>query len=170
VNGWIEVRGICSANELIISFSFLHQLISTMADKPDSTPSESTLRNRKTTVEDAGDDSDTSPVATTTATSVSSPAPASSASKKKDTPSKQKDAEDDKKKKALAARARRPPQAKPNRLRSFVVSLLVATAGVLLKSGYDKFWLPSREIAINQTVGVQGNCYKTACRWQDGCR
>ncbi|KAG0229802.1 hypothetical protein BGX31_006105 [Mortierella sp. GBA43] len=126
-----------------------------MADKPDSTSSESTLRNRKTTVEDAGDDSDTSPVATTTATSVSS-------SKKKDTPSKQKDAEDDKKKKALAARARKPPQAKPNRLRSFVVSLLVATAGVLLKSGYDKFWLPSREIAIDQTVGVQGNCYKTA--------
>ncbi|KAI1316518.1 hypothetical protein EDD11_009857 [Mortierella claussenii] len=134
-----------------------------MADKEDSstlTPAPSTLRNRRTTVEDASDDSDTSPVASTTSTSIS---PASTSSKKSAATTK-KDTEDDKKKKKAAAavlQARQQAQ-RPSQLRNIFLSLLIASLGVLLKSVYEKFIFPSREISISQTVGLQGNCYKTA--------
>ncbi|KAF9116515.1 Serum paraoxonase/arylesterase 2 [Mortierella sp. AM989] len=127
-----------------------------MVDKEDTpAPPETTLRNRKTTVEDA-EDSDTSPVASTTATSI--------ASSSKKGASQNNSEDSDKKKKAAATQLRRRQQQvqKPSRMRSIMVSLFVATLGVLLKSGYDKFLYPGREIAINQTVGLQGNCYKTA--------
>ncbi|KAF9356542.1 Serum paraoxonase/arylesterase 2 [Mortierella sp. AD094] len=134
-----------------------------MTDKEDTpASSETTLRNRKTTVEDA-DDSDTSPVASTTATSIASSAAGTS---KKGASSAQNDSEDsDKKKKAAATQIRRrqhqqQPQ-KMSRAKSILFSLLIATIGVLLKSAYDKF-SPGREITIVQTEELQGNCYKTA--------
>lgn len=164
------VLGSLTTCTLILTHLFfsLRQLILAMADKVDSSaPPERTLRNRRTTVEDADDeDSDTSPVATTTATSISSSASVStSASTKRGGPSSDlKDSKDDKKKTPAAYTRPRQPQAKSNQLRSLMISLLVASLGVLFKSGYEKFLFPSREIAINQTVGIQGNCHKTACR------
>ncbi|KAF9374667.1 Serum paraoxonase/arylesterase 1 [Mortierella sp. AD011] len=135
-----------------------------MADKADTqTTSEATLRNRKTTVEDA-DDSDTSPVASTTATSITSSAASTS---KKGASSAQNDSEDsDKKKKAAANQIRRRQQQqqqsqKVSRMRSILFSLLIATLGVLLKSAYDKL-APGRAITITQTEQLQGNCYRTA--------
>ncbi|KAG0289994.1 Serum paraoxonase/arylesterase 2 [Dissophora globulifera] len=121
----------------------------------DETPQAAALRNRKTTVEDVEDDSDASPSATTTATSIS----ASSTAGKKG-----KETEDDKKRKAaIAARTLQQQQPKKSsQLKNLLLSLLVATLGMLIKSGYDKFLYPSRDITIQQTVGLQGNCYKTA--------
>ena len=122
----------------------------TMTDRAESSAlPEKTLRNRKTTVEDADDDSvDTS-------------------SSKQDSPSSASQASKDDKKKALAA-STRPRQLqqvqKTSQLRSLIISFVIASLGVLFKSAYDKFFFPSREIAIDQTVGVQGNCHKTACR------
>ncbi|KAG0278601.1 Serum paraoxonase/arylesterase 2 [Linnemannia exigua] len=128
-----------------------------MAESSDATPPTTTLRNRRTTVEDAEDDSDTSPVATTTATSVSS----SKSTTKKDA---KKDAED--KKKPTAAQVHRrvaQQQTKKNsQIKNLLISLLVATMGILLKSLFQKFIFAGREIAIEQTVGLQGNCFKTA--------
>ncbi|KAF8939265.1 hypothetical protein BGZ58_010268 [Dissophora ornata] len=136
-----------------------------MADKEDAPSTQaSTLRNRKTTVEDA-DDEDTTPVATTTATSISSQDASASTPAKKGTSSARKDSEDDKKKKAAAAQIRRRPQhqaPKSNQIRNLLLSLLIASLGVLLKSVYERFLFPGREITIEQTVGLQGNCYKTA--------
>ncbi|KAF9199815.1 Serum paraoxonase/arylesterase 2 [Haplosporangium sp. Z 27] len=135
-----------------------------MADKEDITaPSaEATLRNRKTTVEDA-DDSDTSPVATTTATSVSSSSTAT-ASKKGGSSSKDDSEDVDKKKKAAATQRRRVVQQpqRMSRTRSILISLFVATLGVLAKAVFEKFLLPSRDITITQTVEPLGNCYRTA--------
>lgn len=128
-----------------------------MSDSKDTEPS-STLRNRRTTVEDA-EDSDSAPVGATTATSIASGASSSNADKRGTAKS---DAEDRKK---LAASLARRNQRKPSQLRNFIFSLLIASLGVLLKSAIEKFLLPSREIAIDQTVGLQGNCYKTACKW-----
>lgn len=120
-----------------------------------------TLRNRRTTVEDAESDSD---IATTTATSVSSTklsSPSSSASKN--------DTEDDKKKKTAATQIHKriaQQQGKKNsQIKNLVISLIVASIGVLLKSAFEKFILTGREIAIEQTVGLQGNCFKTACKF-----
>ncbi|KAG0350031.1 hypothetical protein BGZ54_004077, partial [Gamsiella multidivaricata] len=132
------------------------------APAPATVPATGALRNRRTTVEDADDDSDVSPVATTTATSISSSV---STSAKKGAPPASKDTEDDKNKKAAAAQARprqRPQAQQSNQLRNFILSLLIASLGVLLKSVYDKFIFPSREIAIEQTIGLQGNCYQIA--------
>ncbi|KAF9540199.1 Serum paraoxonase/arylesterase 2 [Mortierella hygrophila] len=118
-----------------------------------------TLRNRRTTVEDAESDSD---IATTTATSVSSTTkPSSAAASKKDTE------EEDKKKKLTAAQvhkrvAQQQGTKKSSQLRNLVISLIVACIGVLLKSAFEKFVFTGREIAIEQTVGLQGNCFKTA--------
>ncbi|KAF9996775.1 Serum paraoxonase/arylesterase 1 [Entomortierella chlamydospora] len=138
-----------------------------MADKADTqASSEATLRNRKTTVEDA-DDSDTSPVASTTATSI---APSAASISKKGASSTQNDSEDsDKKKKAAANQIRRRQQQqqqpqKASRVRSILFSLLIATLGVLLKSAYDKL-APGRAITITQTEQLQGNCYRTACKF-----
>ncbi|KAF9947433.1 hypothetical protein BGZ72_010549 [Mortierella alpina] len=115
----------------------------------------STLRNRRTTVEDA-EDSDSAPVGATTATSIASGASSSTAGSRG---TAKKDAED--RKKPVAPQTRR-GQRKPSQLRNLVFSLLIASFGVLLKSAIEKFVLPSREIAIDQTVGLQGNCYRTA--------
>jgi len=125
----------------------------------DQTPG-STLRNRKTTVEDAEDDSDLSPIATTTATSISSSVSASS--------SKSKDAKDDSNEKSKLPRPVKrgvSPPKKKNQMKSFFVSLLIASAGVMIKSAYDKFLFKNRDITIDQTVGLQGNCYKSACKF-----
>ncbi|GJJ79008.1 arylesterase / paraoxonase [Entomortierella parvispora] len=118
--------------------------------------SASTLRNRKTTVEDIEDDSDSSPVATTTATSISSSVVAST--------SKSKVAKDDSNEKPKLTRParRNAPPPKKNRLKNFFVSLLVASTGVVIKSAYDKFVFKNRDISIDQTIGLQGNCYKSA--------
>ncbi|KAK3827712.1 MAG: hypothetical protein J3Q66DRAFT_320944 [Benniella sp.] len=119
-----------------------------MTDRAESSAlPERTLKNRKTTVEDADDDS-----VDTSSSKGDSPASASQASK-------------DDKKKALAAstRPRQPQQVqKTSQLRGLIISFVIASLGVLFKSAYDKFFFPSREIAIDQTVGVQGNCHKTA--------
>lgn len=120
-----------------------------------------TLRNRRTTVEDAESDSD---VATTTATSVTSTTkPSSSSASKKDIE------EEDKKKKHTAAQvhkriAQQQGTKKNSQLRNLVISLIVASIGVLVKSAFEKFVFTGREIAIEQTVGLQGNCFKTACK------
>ena len=127
-----------------------------MADSKDAEPS-NTLRNRRTTVEDA-EDSDSAPVGATTATSITSGASSSTAGNRG---TAKRDAED--RKKQDASQARR-GQRQPSQLRNFIYSLLIASIGVLLKSAIEKFVLPSREIAIDQTVGLQGNCYKTACK------
>ncbi|KAG0209653.1 hypothetical protein BGX28_010169 [Mortierella sp. GBA30] len=127
-----------------------------MSDSKDTKPT-NTLRSRKTTVEDA-DDSDSTPVGVTTATSLASTSKTSGnkSTSKKDT--------EDKKKPSVPQTRQRPssqPQ-RPSQLRNFIFSLLIAFIGVLLKSAYEKFLFPSREIAIEQTVGLQGNCYRTA--------
>lgn len=120
-----------------------------------------TLRNRRTTVEDAESDSD---VATTTATSVSSTTkPSSSSASKKDIE------EEDKKKTLTAAQVRKritqqQGTKKNSQLRNLMISLIVASIGVLLKSAFEKFVFTGREIAIEQTVGLQGNCFRTACK------
>lgn len=122
-----------------------------------------TLRNRRTTVEDAESDSD---VATTTATSVSStikPSSSAAAASKKDTE------EEDKKKKLTATQvhkriAQQQGTKKNSQLKNLVISLFIASLGVLLKSAFEKFIFTGREIAIEQTVGLQGNCFKTACK------
>lgn len=128
-----------------------------MTDKAETSAlPEKTLRNRRTTVEDADDDG----------VEASSITP----SKRDDPSSSPKTAEDDKKKTAAAAstRRRQPQQVqKSSQMKSLFISFLIASLGVLVKSGYDKFWFPSREIAIDQTVGVQGNCHKTACRYRE---
>ncbi|KAF9436519.1 hypothetical protein BGZ76_003703 [Entomortierella beljakovae] len=127
-----------------------------MPDIEERTESKSALRNRKTTVEDAEEDSD-SPVASTSATSISG--------SKKSTSASQKDLEDAEKKKrtlALNQRIRQQQNSKKSRFQSILFSLFVATLGVLLKSAYDKLLSQTRTITITQTAGIQGNCYKTA--------
>ncbi|KAK3847768.1 MAG: hypothetical protein J3R72DRAFT_430764 [Linnemannia gamsii] len=123
-----------------------------MAESSDAAPPTTTLRNRRTTVEDAEDDSDTSPVATTTATSISS--------RKATT---KKDAEDKKRTAAqVHKRVFQQKTKKNSQIKNLLISLLIATIGILLKSAFQKFIFSGREIAIEQTVGLQGNCFKTA--------
>ncbi|KAF9090807.1 Serum paraoxonase/arylesterase 2 [Mortierella sp. AD031] len=133
-----------------------------MAESTDAAPPTTTLRNRRTTVEDADSDSDTSPVATTTATSVSS-TKASSITSKNSKPEK-KDPEDKKKPSATQVRkgAAHQQSKKNSQIKTLLISFVVASVGVLLKSALEKFVLTGREIAIEQTVGLQGNCFKTA--------
>ncbi|KAF9930488.1 Serum paraoxonase/arylesterase 2 [Linnemannia zychae] len=133
-----------------------------MADSSDTTSPATTLRNRRTAAEDTKDDLDTSPVATTTATSVSTSKPTDT--RKGDT--EERDLNDKKKQKPNTAQLHRriaQHQTKKNsQLKNFFLSLLVATLGVIIKSAYEKFVLIGRDIAIEQTVGLQGNCYRTA--------
>ncbi|KAF9903633.1 Serum paraoxonase/arylesterase 2 [Linnemannia zychae] len=122
-----------------------------MAESSDAASPKTTLRNRRTTVEDAEDDSDTSPVATTTATSVRN----------------NKDPEDKRKPSATASQVHRrvvkQQQTKKNsQIKNLLISLAVASFGLLLKSVFQKFIFAGRDIAIEQTVGLQGNCFKTA--------
>ncbi|KAG0343279.1 Serum paraoxonase/arylesterase 2 [Podila humilis] len=123
----------------------------------------STLRNRRTTVEDVSDDSDT---ATTTAT-----ASASSTSQPQETKKKTTEAKTIKntpssstslshKDDHVAASAASVQPQRPSQLRSILVSLSIATMGVLALSAYKKFLMPSRDIAIDQGVGLQGNCFQ----------
>ncbi|ORZ09777.1 hypothetical protein BCR41DRAFT_358460 [Lobosporangium transversale] len=128
-----------------------------MSDKEDTSTTasvRSTLRNRRTTVKDASDESDTTPVVASTSTSIST-------AMKKGAAISPKDTEDNKKKKAAVIRARQQAK-KSSQLRSIMMSLLIASVGVLLKSVYERFFIPSRDISISQTAGIQGNCYKTA--------
>ncbi|KAF8935381.1 Serum paraoxonase/arylesterase 2 [Haplosporangium gracile] len=118
------------------------------------------LRNRRTTVEDAESDSD---VATTTATSVSSTTKPFSSS----TTSKRITEEEDKKKELTATQVHKriihqQGTKKNSQIRNLMLSLIVASIGVLLKSAFEKFIFTGREIAIEQTIGLQGNCFKTA--------
>ncbi|KAG0374535.1 Serum paraoxonase/arylesterase 2 [Mortierella sp. AD032] len=123
-----------------------------MAESSDAAPPTTTLRNRRTTVEDAEDDSDTSPVATTTATSISS----SKATTKKDAEYKKRTAAQ------VHKRVVQQKTKKNSQIKNLLISLLIATIGILLKSAFQKFIFTGREIAIEQTVGLQGNCFKTA--------
>ncbi|KAG0052854.1 Serum paraoxonase/arylesterase 2 [Gryganskiella cystojenkinii] len=129
-------------------------------DKKQEDKPSTTLRNRKVTVEDAENDSDSSPAATTTGTSISSSSTAKGKEVKKD--AVKDDDSKEKAKRAVATKIRTAAPKKKNQLRSFFISLLIASTGVLFKSAFDKFVFKNREIAIEQTVGLQGNCYKSA--------
>lgn len=117
-----------------------------------------TLRNRRTTVEDATDDSDT---ATTTATAVSS----SKAKTKetKETKASTKTTKDKNGSSSTANTSQVEPQ-KTSQLRNLLLSLVIASFGVLLMSAYNKFVMPTREITIEQSIGLQGNCFQTASK------
>ncbi|KAF9415306.1 Serum paraoxonase/arylesterase 2 [Podila epigama] len=113
----------------------------------DPTP-KSTLRNRRTTVEDASDDSDT---ATTTATLTTT----NSSKTKKPTPQTSQ----------ATSTTRVNPQVEPkqtSQLRKLMFSLMIATLGVLLLSAYDKFLIPGRKIDLEQGTGIRGNCIQIA--------
>ncbi|KAF9319473.1 Serum paraoxonase/arylesterase 2 [Podila horticola] len=115
----------------------------------------STLRNRKTTVEDASDDSDT---ATTTATSTAS----SSKAKTKEAKDSSSTTTATKKGSSSTTNTHQTEPSKPSQLRNLLLSLLIASLGVVLMSAYSKFVMPSREITIEQSVGLQGNCFQIA--------
>ncbi|KAF9976657.1 Serum paraoxonase/arylesterase 2, partial [Modicella reniformis] len=131
-----------------------------MADKTFSSAlPERTIRNRRTTVEDANDDSDASDSASASMSAAKNKLPPPPSSENSLTNQKKK------KKKTIAAQSR-PHQSqqapKPSQWRNLMFSLLIASSGVLFFSVYDKFLFPNQEIAIEQTVGVQGNCYRSA--------
>ncbi|KFH66707.1 hypothetical protein MVEG_07232 [Podila verticillata NRRL 6337] len=115
----------------------------------------STLRNRRTTVEDAADDSDT---ATTTATVSSSKAKTKEA-KTKETKASTTTA--NKKGSSSTTNTGVEPQ-KTSQLRNLLLSLVIASLGVVLMSAYNKFVMPTREITIEQSIGLQGNCFQIA--------
>ncbi|KAG0031426.1 hypothetical protein BGZ81_001264 [Podila clonocystis] len=115
----------------------------------------STLRNRRTTVEDASDDSDT---ATTTGTSSAS----SSKAKTKETKESSSAASKKRASSATTANTRQAEPQKASQLRNLLLSLMIASLGVVLMSAYNKFVMPTREITIEQSMGLQGNCLQIA--------
>ncbi|KAG0089784.1 Serum paraoxonase/arylesterase 2 [Podila epicladia] len=121
----------------------------------------STLRSRRTTVEDASDDSDT---ATTTATSALSSSKAKTKEAKESSTTTKKGATSTTTTTTTTTTtgASQSEAQKPSQLRNLLLSLIIASLGVVLMSAYNKFVLPTREITIEQSVGLQGNCFQIA--------
>ncbi|KAF9582901.1 hypothetical protein BGW38_010610 [Lunasporangiospora selenospora] len=135
-----------------------------MTDPSEQTPLRSRVKTRKTTVEDASDSDDHKHVATSTATASSAKDQAKAASSSSKSPSSSNTESSDKVtgKDKIPRRQQQQQRKSHSQFKSIAISLLIASLGVLLKSGYEKFLFPGRDIAIQQTVGIQGNCYQTA--------
>lgn len=138
-----------------------HLLITMSEQEP-----KSTLRNRRTTVEDASDDSDTATTTATTTATVSSSKAKTKETKTKEAKTKKTKASTtkaDKKGSSSTTNTGVEPQ-KPSQLRNLLLSLVMASLGVVLMSAYNKFVMPTREITIEQSIGLQGNCFQIASK------